>query len=170
MFLASGLSVGGRGGLQGQEPGGDRQEPRAPPWDCGVPQEVDQQKGPRLGGRADASCLADSLGSPDLFLFNCVPLTPKKAQPPSLRLHLLLAQYPHPISKCPQDSWALLHRTLFSRTLPQAKVGTGKGHHAPHTKEGGWPGAGGTGSLLSGLAAAAPAFPKQQAPPGWGPT
>lgn len=170
MFLASGLSVGGRGDCRGKSRVGTGRNPGLLPGTVGSRRRGGPTEGTQAGGRADASCLADSLGSPDLFLFNCVPLTPKKAQPPSLRLHLLLAQYPHPISKCPQDSWALLHRTLFSRTLPQAKVGTGKGHHAPHTKEGGRPGVGGTGSLLSGLAAAAPAFPKQQAPPGWGPT
>lgn len=46
----------------------------------------------------------------------CVP--PQKAQSLSFRLHLLVAQSPNSVSKCPQDSWALPSRTLFPRTLP----------------------------------------------------
>lgn len=41
-------------------------------------------------------------------------------------------------------------------------------YHTP--KKGVGPGVGHTGSFFSGLSAAVPAFPKQQVPPGWGPT
>uniref|UniRef100_A0A673U7G0 Uncharacterized protein n=1 Tax=Suricata suricatta TaxID=37032 RepID=A0A673U7G0_SURSU len=41
-------------------------------------------------------------------------------------------------------------------------------YHTP--KKGVGPGVGHTGSFGSSLSAAVPAFPKQQVPPGWGPT
>lgn len=40
-------------------------------------------------------------------------------------------------------------------------------YHTP--KKGVGPGVGHIGSFFSSLLAAAPAFPKQQVPPGWGP-
>lgn len=85
-------------------------------------QETEQQgKGPGYLGWKEGQMLPAWLTAqvPPLL----VPVTsvchhPQKAQSLGFRLHLLVAQYPYPISKCPQDSWALPSRTLFPRTLP----------------------------------------------------
>lgn len=92
MFLASGLSVGGGGIVEG-ELGGDRQEPRA--YIPGNMESAgDRATGegtwvPRLERRADASCLADSPGPPPTCsCYLCVPPPPKgsisKLQTPPL--------------------------------------------------------------------------------------
>lgn len=56
--------------------------------------------GPGLEGRAEASCLAYSPGSPNMFPFTLPP--PSKAQPLNLRLHhFLMAQSPLPHFQVP---------------------------------------------------------------------
>lgn len=57
-------------------------------------------------------------GPPHPSVFPLTSVCPPRRLNLSFRLHLLVAQSPNSVSKCPQDSWALPSRTLFPRTLP----------------------------------------------------
>lgn len=87
-------------------------------------QETEQQgKGPGYLGWKEGQMLPAWLTAqvpphPALVPVTSVCHHPQKAQSLSFRLHLLVAQSPDSISKCPQDSWAWPSRTLFPRTLP----------------------------------------------------
>lgn len=151
MFLASGLSVGG-GDCRGRA--GRRQAgPRfiLGIWDpAGSGPMGEGTWIPGLGRSANASCLADSPGSPTCSCYLCAPAP--KAQPVSFRVYFSLSgSAPYSVSKCPQDSWALLSGAPFPEPCP----GCGGRRRSPcttHQRRGsaGWA----TGSL-SGLWAAA---------------
>lgn len=147
MFLASGLSVG-----RGEMAGGIAGRGQAGPgfslgmWGPAGGGPMGRDLGARLGRRARASCLSDSPVPP------LVPVTPVCPHPRWLNLLsfriYLATQCPQSMSKCPQDSWALLSRTLFPEPCPRLRGARG-GHHVPHTKEGGRPGGGATQVALS---------------------
>lgn len=123
MFLASGLSVGGGGIVEGRA-GRGQAGTQGLSLEIWSQQETEQQgKGPGYLGWKEGQTLPAWLTAqvpppPHLFLLPLCATIPKRLKSLSFRLHLLVAQSPYSISKCPQDSWALLPRTLFPRTLP----------------------------------------------------
>lgn len=102
---------------------------------------MDQQgKGPRLGTGQMLPSGPTAWVPPDLFLLTVCPHSqpPKKAQPLSLRLHLLLAQCPPfqvppgllgPAEPCPRPWWA--RQKVSTYHTPKKGVGPGQSGARP---------------------------------------
>lgn len=101
---------GGRGNCKGKCWKGTGR-PRVYSWEYGVQQEVGQPgNGPGYLGRKEGHMLPTWLTAqvpPTCSCYLCV------SHPLSFRVYFFMAQSPHSISKCPQNSWALLSRTLL---------------------------------------------------------
>lgn len=147
---------------------GDRQA-QGSPWECGVRQEVDQWEGTWVPGREEGHVLPAWLTArfPHLFLLPlCVPILSGSI---SKLQNLLSDSVPLIHVQVPPGLLGPALQNPVPRALPQAKGGQRRSPCTTHQRRGsawGWA----TQVTVSSLSAVAPAFPKQQVPPGWGPT